>query len=99
MAMNRRETLALHRDAILAIAEKHGATNVRIVGSIARGDDDGMSDVDLLVKFAPDRGFTDLVEFLDGVQSLVGGKVNVLTEHPMMRPRLRRNLERDAIPL
>ena len=47
------------REEILRIAARHGARNVRVFGSVARGDADAQSDIDLLVEFEPDRSLLD----------------------------------------
>ena len=59
-------TLDLQREEILRIATSHGARNVRVFGSLARGDADEKSDIDLLVEFEPDRSL------LDHARALVG---------------------------
>jgi uncharacterized protein len=48
--------LAAHRDRVLAVAKSHGASNVRVFGSVARGEDGADSDIDLLVD-VPEHGF------------------------------------------
>jgi len=49
-----------NRDQVLSIAERYGATNVRLFGSVARGEDDDQSDIDLIVDMAPGRSLFDL---------------------------------------
>ena len=97
--MSKRDLIAQHRDTILALGARHGAVNVRVFGSVARGEDDERSDVDILIRLRPGHGFTDLVEFHDAIEKLLGCRVDVLTEHAAMRPRLRRRLAREAVPL
>jgi predicted nucleotidyltransferase len=58
--MNRRDQLRENRDQILKIAERHGARNVRVFGSVARGEADDQSDIDLLVDMEPGRSLLDL---------------------------------------
>ena len=53
--------LEQQRDTIIDIAARHGARNVRVFGSVARGDDRPASDLDLLVDMESDRSFLDLV--------------------------------------
>ena len=53
--------LESHRREILEMAACHGARNVRVFGSIARGDDRATSDVDLLVDMEPGRTLLDLI--------------------------------------
>jgi predicted nucleotidyltransferase len=54
------ELLQNKRDEILRIAAKHGACNVRVFGSVARGQADSQSDIDLLVEMEPGRSLLDL---------------------------------------
>jgi len=54
-----RDNLAGRRTALAAIAARHGASNLRLFGSVVRGEEQADSDVDLLVDIAPDRGWTD----------------------------------------
>ena len=80
-----------HRDAILRIADRHGARNVRVFGSVARGDHGPESDVDLLVEMAPDRSFLDLVGLGQELEALLHRPVDVLTDesiHPALRSRI-----------
>lgn len=80
-----------NREEILRIAARHGATNVRVFGSVARGDDRADSDVDLLVKMADDRSLVDLVGLEQELEELLRRKVDVLTDgsiHPRLRSRI-----------
>ena len=86
------------RDEILAIAAKYGAYNVRLFGSVARGEADGDSDVDLLVEMELNRSLLDLGGLLMEVQDLLGCSVDVVTEKGL-RPRIRERVLREAIPL
>jgi predicted nucleotidyltransferase len=100
--MSKRELVAKHRDAILALAAKHGATDVRIFGSVARGDDDETSDVDFLATFSGAQGwdvFAQQYDFQEELSRLLACKTHVLREHRHIRPRLRANIERDLVPL
>ena len=60
-----------HRHAILHAAARHGARNVRLFGSVARGDDRPNSDVDLLVDMADDRSLLDLVALAQELEELL----------------------------
>ena len=87
-----------HRTEILALAERHGVVDVRVFGSMARGDADADSDVDLLVSLSPGRTGLALGGLLMDVQDLLQRRVDVVTEgclHPALRDRV---LE-DAEPL
>lgn len=88
----------LHRKDILRVAAKHGATNVRLFGSVARGDADARSDVDVLVDMEPGRTLLDLGRFLMDLQQLLGRPVDVVTEKGL-RSRIRDRVIREAIPL
>ena len=80
-----------HRAEILAIAERHGLRDVRVFGSMARGDAGDDSDVDLLVSLPPDKTGLALGGLLMDVQNLLHRRVDVATEkglHPLMRDRV-----------
>lgn len=82
-----------HRAEILALAERHGVQNVRVFGSMARGDANDASDVDLLVTLPSGRSGLALGALLMDVQTLLNRRVDVLTEaglHPMLRDRVLR---------
>ena len=82
-----------HRSEILAMAERNGLRNVRVFGSMARGDADETSDVDLLVTLPPDTSGLALFGLEIDVEKLLGRPVDVLTEgclHDMFRERVLR---------
>lgn len=68
------------RADILAIAQKHGAKNVRVFGSVARGDADENSDLDFLVEMEAGRSLFDLGGVQYDLESLLGLPVDVVTE-------------------
>ena len=68
------------REEIREIAAKHGARNVRIFGSVARGDAGESSDIDLLVDMEHGRSLLDRSELIADLQDLLGRKVDVVTE-------------------
>lgn len=92
------EELRYKRDSILAIAAKHGARNVRIFGSVARGEADADSDVDVLVDMEPGRTLFDLGGLLMDLQELLGCPVDVVTERGL-RERIRERVLREAVTL
>src|SRR3990172_1953640 len=74
------ELVRSKREEILRIASLHGARNVRLFGSVARGEATGKSDLDLLVDLEEGRGLLDRVELKHDLQDLLGRKVDVLTD-------------------
>ncbi len=77
--MNTVETLRAQRDAILRIAAKHGAANVRVFGSFARGEAKLESDVDLLLDFEPGRSLLDHAALVIELETLLDRKVEIGT--------------------
>jgi predicted nucleotidyltransferase len=69
------------RDEILRVAARYGAYNVRIFGSVARGEAGPDSDIDFLVDMEPDRSLFDVGGLLMELQDLLGQKVQVVTEN------------------
>jgi predicted nucleotidyltransferase len=74
------ELLGEKREEILALARKHGATEVRVFGSVARGEATPESDIDLLVTFAPDYTLWDHIGLEQELERLLGRKVEVTIE-------------------
>jgi hypothetical protein len=86
------------RDAILRLAEHHGARNVRIFGSVARGEATENSDLDLLMDWAPGTDLLDQVGLVQDLQELLGLKVHVGTERSL-HWYVRDKILAEAIPL
>ncbi len=86
------------REDILRIASEYGAYDVRIFGSVARGEDDEKSDIDFLVNMEKGRSLFDLGGLLMDLQDLLGRDVDVVTEKGL-RERIRERVLREAIPL
>jgi len=72
------ESLRQRRSEILRIAQAHGAKNVRVFGSVARGEEGPDSDLDLLVDLEPRRNLLDLGHLVMDLQDLLGRKVDVV---------------------
>lgn len=96
--MSLNELLEEKREDILRIAAKRGAYNVRVFGSVARGQADSKSDIDLLVDLEPGRSLFDLGGLLMDLQELLDHKVDVVTERGL-RERIRERVLKEAIPL
>ncbi len=92
------ELLNSKREEILRIAARRGACNVRVFGSVARGQVEAGSDVDFLVDLEPGRSLLDLGGLLMDLQELLGRPVDVVTENGL-RERIRGRVLREAVPL
>jgi predicted nucleotidyltransferase len=92
------EVLRERRDDILRIAACHGARNVRVFGSVARGDATNASDIDLLVDLDPGRSLFDHAAFVVELEEALGCRVDVATERGL-RERIRQRVLDEAVPL
>lgn len=92
------EELRSRRDEVLAIAARRGAFNVAVFGSVARGDADERSDVDILVDFEAGRSLLDLGGLLMDLREALGCDVDVVTRAGL-RPRIRDRVLAEATPL
>ena len=89
--MSMEKLLRQYRNDILRLAAKHGARNVRVFGSIVRGDDTPDSDVDFLVEVGPNRSFFFPGGLVADLEDLLGRRVDVVTEkglHSFIRDRV-----------
>jgi len=96
--MSLNELLQEKREDILRIATRRGASNLRIFGSVAGGEADAKSDIDILVDLEPGRSLLDLGGLLMDLQDLLGHNVDVVTGRGL-RERIRERVLREAIPL
>lgn len=92
------ELLKSKREDILEIAARHGARNVRVFGSVARGEADEKSDVDFLVEMEPGRSLLDMGGLLMDLRDLLGRDVDVATERGL-KPRIRARVLHQAVAL
>lgn len=96
--MGIQELLQSKRQDILRIAEQHGARNVRIFGSVARGEARPDSDLDFLVEMEEGRSLLDHVMLQLELEGLLGRTVDVVTERSLYW-LLRRRILNEAKPL
>jgi uncharacterized protein len=90
--------LEKYRAEILNLAMRHGARNVRVFGSFARGEENQGSDLDLLVTLGEGRSLLDLVGLKQDLEDLVHSPVDVVTEKALS-PYLRERVLSEAVPL
>jgi len=83
---------------IIAVAQAHGLVNVRVFGSVARGEDTAQSDIDFLVDLEKGRTLLDLGGALVQLQDLLGRRVDIVTERGL-HWYLREKILRGARPL
>lgn len=90
------DMLRAHRAEILRLAAERGVSNIRVFGSVARGDATPDSDIDLLVDFEIRNSGLDLVAFEMELESLLGYRVEAGTS---IHARIRDRVESQAVPL
>ena len=86
------------KQAVLEIAQRHGARGVQLFGSFLHGQQRADSDVDLLVELDPGRDLFDLIELKQELEAKLGRRVDVLTEKSLS-PYIRAQVLREARPL
>lgn len=96
--MTLHELRTTKREEILRVAARRGARNIRVFGSVARGESDAHSDIDFLVDMEPDRSLFDLSGLLIDLEEVLEIEVDVVTERGL-RPRIRERVLREAVPL
>jgi predicted nucleotidyltransferase len=94
--MTMRDRVARLRSAILAAAASSGARDVRLFGSVARGEEGDESDVDVVVTLEPGRSLFDLVRLEAQLERLLGRRVDVVTEAGLREP-VRSTVLREAV--
>lgn len=92
------DVIERHRELISEVAARHGAHDVRIFGSRARGEATTASDLDLLVRMEPGRSLLDLIALEQELERLLGVDVDVLTPESLS-PYLRDEVQQEAVPL
>jgi predicted nucleotidyltransferase len=96
--MGIQELLKAKRNEILDLAAKHGATKVRLIGSVARREETQESDIDFLVEMESDRSLLDHAALILDLEALLGRKVDIASDRGL-RPRVRERVLQEAIPL
>ncbi len=86
------------REAVLSLAAKYGASNVRVFGSVARGDAQPDSDVDFIMKFRDDASIFDMVGLWQDLTDLLAREVDLIADHPSGR-RIRQQALQEAVSL
>lgn len=92
------QAIRANREAILRIAAKHGAIQVRLIGSVARGEARPDSDIDLLVTWREGTSLLDQASLTLELESLLGRKVDIASEG-WVKPSIRESVYRDAVAL
>lgn len=81
--MSIKQELQAHRKEILSIGAKHGATNMRLFGSVAKDEAKPESDIDLLVEVGPKTSAWFPAGLVLELEELLGRKVDVVTENAL----------------
>jgi uncharacterized protein len=92
------DILGEFRNIILAAAKQHGARNVRVFGSFARGTEDVWSDIDFLVEMEAGRTLLDLIALEQSLTAYLGRPIDVVTEG-FLSPYFRDQVLAEAVPL
>ena len=92
------EVRSRYRDQIVAAADRRGVHNIRVFGSVARGEQRSDSDIDFLVDFEPGRSLLDLTGLWLDLETVLGCKVDVVSSRGL-KPRLADEVMLDAVSL
>ena len=96
--MDAKTLLRVRRKEILEVAARNGALNVRVFGSVARGEERPDSDIDFRVNLESGRSLLDLARLLRELATLLDRPVDVVTEGGL-RPRIKPQVLKEARPL
>lgn len=91
-------SLRAQREAIIRLAATYGASNVRVFGSLARGDERSDSDIDLLVDMAPEQSLLAWSGFWQELEVMIGSKIDLAVSTDL-RPEVKRAVLAEAVPL
>jgi len=92
------EMLQQQKIGILDIANHYHAVNIRVFGSVIRGEEREDSDIDLLVDFLPDSTLLDQVGLIDALSTKLGRKVDIISERALNK-YLRQRILQEAVAL
>ena len=92
------EELKAHRKQILALARRYHAPNIRVFGSVVRGEATEVSDVDFLIDVPPEQTLFDLIRLTRELEELLGCQVDV-AQSTVLHPTLRDEILHDAVAL
>jgi predicted nucleotidyltransferase len=92
------ELLKEKREEIIRIAAQHGAYNVRVFGSVARGEANPDSDIDFLIDLGENRSPWFPVRLIRDLENLLGRKVDIVTEKGL-KERIRKRVLQEAVLL
>jgi len=92
------ELLKERREEIIRIAAQHGAYNVRVFGSVARGEANPDSDIDFLIDLGENRSPWFPVRLIRDLENLLGRKVDIVTEKGL-KERIRKRVLQEAVLL
>ena len=92
------EIIGQQRERILALAAEHGASRIRVFGSVARGTANADSDIDFLVDLQPGRSLFDLGGLLTDLQKLLNHNVDVITPAGL-RNRIKDRVLKEAVDI
>jgi predicted nucleotidyltransferase len=92
------EQLRAKREALIALADRYKAENLRVFGSVARGEENENSDVDILVHFRQGASLFDLMDLKEDAEELLGLQVDIVSDRGL-HPRLTSRILSEARPL
>ena len=92
------EILTSKKEELNSLAQKYGAHNIRIFGSVARGEETEGSDIDLLVEMDEDASLLDLSLLKNDLEDMLGKTIDITTP-PALHPMLAESILKEAVPL
>ena len=93
-----REKIQQQREEIIQVAGQHRAVNVRLFGSVARGEESEVSDIDMLVDFLPGASLLDQVALMQDLSDQLKRQVDVVSTRAL-NPHLREDILKEAIQI